>query len=90
MCWANSGNEAGRTNQTKRLKKRLKYAQAFPRKGQGLNGRGGVGGLGVLEKRLWVAPRNRLKTKDSFGWDCGAVRTPRPTEIGTIRVVRDD
>ena len=39
--------------------------------------------LGVLEKRLWgrfgVAPRNRLKTKDSFGCDCGAVRTPRPT-----------
>ena len=36
----------------------------------------GVAVWGVLEKRLWgrfrVALRNRLKTKDSFGCDCGA------------------
>ena len=57
------------------------------------SGSAAVRDWGALEKRLWVAPRNRLKTKDSFERDCistgeaaakrslesCAVRTPRPT-----------
>ena len=49
-----------------------------------------VWGWGVREKRLWerfgVALRNHSQTDNALDCDCGAVRTPRPTEIGTIRV----
>ena len=50
----------------------------------------GRGSLGVLEKRFRkqfrVALRNHSQTDNALNCDCGAVRTPRPTEIGTIRV----
>ena len=64
----------------------------------------GVGGLSVLEKRLWerfgIAPRNHSQTDNALDCDCVstgeaaakrslescAVRTPRPTKIGTNRV----
>ena len=56
-------------------------------KGKRLLGRGG---WGFLEKRLRerfrVALRNHSQTDNALNCDCGAVRTPRPTEIGTIRV----
>ena len=50
----------------------------------------GHGSWGFLEKRLRerfrVALRNQSQTDNAWNCDCGAVRTPRPTEIGTIRV----